>query len=223
MQFTLFSPPADTISFPDEHDASAVLSILSEMKTSIRIRHIRLLVLNAIHHPALCRIALLCQRKGTKFTYEVVGGEDAMSVEISSCLPLGRRSNIQRTPRLEYTRQLITRAVGATRIQRITVPSESDVLHHVHAGQALHGIGREGEIVQIGAAARTLPKTADGSREALRAGEMPEQFVAAVAFRNDGSYLPGMGGRAKIFLGRRSFLSRTWRVLRHWAQTVVWW
>ena len=35
--------------------------------------------------------------------------------------------------------------------------------------------------------------------------------------------LPGMHGPAKIALGRRSFLSRSWRVLRHWVQTVIWW
>ncbi len=81
-----------------------------------------------------------------------------------------------------------------------------------------------GRITRVGTAARTLPGTADGNRQTLRAGEMPEQFIAVAAFDNrDGAYLPGMHGPAKIALGRRSFLSRSWRVLRHWVQTVIWW
>jgi putative peptide zinc metalloprotease protein len=81
-----------------------------------------------------------------------------------------------------------------------------------------------GSLVQVGAAAQELPRTADGARQVLRPGDMPERFVAIVAFDNpDGSNLPGMTGRAKILLGRRSLLWRSWRVLRHWAQTVIWW
>ena len=82
----------------------------------------------------------------------------------------------------------------------------------------------EGRIVQVGAAAHELPHTADGTTQTLRARDLPERFVAVVAFDNpDGAYLPGMTGHAKISLGRRSFLSRSWRVLRHWLQTVIWW
>ena len=81
-----------------------------------------------------------------------------------------------------------------------------------------------GEIVQVGAAAHELPPTADGKRQLLRAGDVPERFIAVVAFDNaDGAWRPGMTGRAKIFLGRRSYLWRSWRVLRHWLQTVIWW
>ncbi len=83
---------------------------------------------------------------------------------------------------------------------------------------------QHGEIVQLGAAAHELPPTADGKAQVLRAGETPERFIAVVAFDNeDGKLMPGMTGRAKILLGRRSFLWRSWRVLRHWLQTVVWW
>jgi putative peptide zinc metalloprotease protein len=120
--------------------------------------------------------------------------------------------------------------VGDCATLKAEIPVTERLLSYLHSGSPVSLQVRSrpthilrGEIVQVGAAARTLPKTSDGSRQALRAGEMPEQFVAVAAFRNDGSYLPGMRGRAKIFLGRRSFLSRTWRVLRHWAQTVVWW
>ena len=82
----------------------------------------------------------------------------------------------------------------------------------------------DGAIAQLGAAAQELPPTADGKAQTLRARETPERFVAVVAFDNaDGRWLPGMTGRAKIVLGRRSFLWRSWRVLRHWLQTVIWW
>ncbi len=85
--------------------------------------------------------------------------------------------------------------------------------------QILHG-----SIVQIGSAAETLPRTADGTRQTLRPEERPERFVAVVRFDNaDGLSLPGMTGKAKIFLGRQSYLWRSWRVLRHWMQTVIWW
>lgn len=81
-----------------------------------------------------------------------------------------------------------------------------------------------GSIVQIASAAETLPRTADGSRETIRPGERPERFIAVVEFDNaDGSSLPGMAGEAKIALGRKSYLWRSWRVLRHWLQTVIWW
>ncbi|HEY6930662.1 MAG TPA: HlyD family efflux transporter periplasmic adaptor subunit [Thermoanaerobaculia bacterium] len=81
-----------------------------------------------------------------------------------------------------------------------------------------------GTIVQIGSAAETLPRTADGTMETIRPAETPERFIAVVEFDNaDGANRPGMGGKAKIRLGRRSYLWRTWRVLSHWAQTVVWW
>lgn len=81
-----------------------------------------------------------------------------------------------------------------------------------------------GSIVQIGSAAETLPRTADGTLETIRPAERPERFIAFVEFDNaDGANLPGMGGKAKIRLGRKSYLWRAWRVLSHWAQTVVWW
>ena len=81
-----------------------------------------------------------------------------------------------------------------------------------------------GEIVRIGSAAQTIPATAHGADVKLRPGELPERFLAVVAFDNSqGLERPGMKGKAKIWLGRKSFFWRTWRVLSHWVQTVVWW
>jgi putative peptide zinc metalloprotease protein len=82
----------------------------------------------------------------------------------------------------------------------------------------------EGRLVQVAPAAEALPATASGAPANLRPAERPERFIAVVEFDNaDGASRPGMSGRAKIVLGRKSFLWRTWRVLSHWAQTVVWW
>jgi putative peptide zinc metalloprotease protein len=82
----------------------------------------------------------------------------------------------------------------------------------------------EGRLVQVAPAAEALPATASGAPANLRPAERPERFIAVVEFDNaDGANRPGMSGRAKIVLGRKSFLWRTWRVLSHWAQTVVWW
>ncbi len=121
--------------------------------------------------------------------------------------------------------------VGDCARLKAEIPVSERLLSYLHPGsrvtmqlparptRLLHG-----EIAQLGAAAHELPPTADGKAQTLRAGETPERFIAVVAFDNaDGRWLPGMTGRAKILLGRRSFLWRSWRVLRHWLQTVIWW
>ena len=125
---------------------------------------------------------------------------------------------------------VIARVGDCTRL-KAEIPVSERLLSYLHRGSPVSMQLRaqpsrilHGEIVQLGSAAHELPPTADGTRETLRAGERPERFVAIVAFENaEGSWLPGMTGRAKIFLGRRSFLWRTGRILRHWLQTVVWW
>lgn len=121
--------------------------------------------------------------------------------------------------------------VGDTSRLKAEIPVSERLLTYLHPGsrvwlqlKARPARILRGEIVQIGAAAHELPRTSNGTGETLRPGERPERFLAVVAFDNaDGSNLPGMTGRAKIFLGRRSFLWRTWRILRHWLQTVIWW
>ena len=121
--------------------------------------------------------------------------------------------------------------VGDCARLKAEIPVSERLLSYLHPGsnvtmqlkarptRLLHG-----EIAQLGSAAHELPPTADGKAQTLRAGETPERFIAVVAFDNaDGRWLPGMTGRAKILLGRRSFLWRSWRILRHWLQTVIWW
>jgi len=121
--------------------------------------------------------------------------------------------------------------IGDCRRLKAEIPVTERLLAYLHRGSpvALQLTARpahifRGSIVQIAAAAETLPRTADGSREMLRPSDRPERFIAIVEFDNaDGSSLPGMAGRAKITLGRKSYLWRSWRVLRHWLQTVIWW
>jgi putative peptide zinc metalloprotease protein len=121
--------------------------------------------------------------------------------------------------------------VGDTAKLKAEIPVSERLLSYLHPGspvslqlKARSGRILHGTIARVGAAAHELPRTADGTRQALRAGELPERFIAVVAFDNaGGEYLPGMTGRAKILLGRRSFLWRTWRILRDWTQTVIWW
>ena len=122
--------------------------------------------------------------------------------------------------------------IGDCERLKAEIPVSERLLSYLHPGSVvslqlkarpthlLHG-----SIVRVGSAAHDLPRTADGTREAaLRPGDRPERFIAIVEFDNaDGKSVPGMAGHAKISLGRKSYLWRSWRVLRHWLQTVIWW
>jgi putative peptide zinc metalloprotease protein len=121
--------------------------------------------------------------------------------------------------------------IGECARLKAEIPVSERLLSSLHRGapvslqlRARAGRILRGSIVQIGAAAQEVPSTADGKPQTLRASETPERFIAVVAFDNaDGSLLPGMSGRAKISLGRRSLLWRLARTLKRWVQTVVWW
>jgi putative peptide zinc metalloprotease protein len=80
-----------------------------------------------------------------------------------------------------------------------------------------------GSIVRIAPATAAMPQTSTGSKEQLSPPELPDRFVAVAQFENaDGSLLPGMAGRAKIYSQRASVLSRSWRVLYRWVRTLIW-
>jgi multidrug efflux pump subunit AcrA (membrane-fusion protein) len=80
-----------------------------------------------------------------------------------------------------------------------------------------------GSVATISPASLALPRTSRDARGVLRPPDLPERFVALAAFENPkGTLLPGMSGKAKIYLKRESFLHRGWRVLRDWAETVFW-
>jgi len=80
-----------------------------------------------------------------------------------------------------------------------------------------------GTVRTVSAATAAQPATASGDLDPAPPGEVPEKFVAVAVFENpDGSLLPGMAGRAKIYSKRTSPLASMARVLRRWLQTVFW-
>jgi multidrug efflux pump subunit AcrA (membrane-fusion protein) len=80
-----------------------------------------------------------------------------------------------------------------------------------------------GQIVRISPATLDQPVTARGLKDPPRPSMRPDRFVALAVFENpDGTLRPGDVARAKIYAARASVLSRGWRVLRRWLQTIVW-
>ena len=80
-----------------------------------------------------------------------------------------------------------------------------------------------GTIVRISPATLDQPVTARGLHDPPRPSTRPDRFVALTVFDNaDGALRPGDLARAKIYAARASVLSRGWRVLRRWLQTIVW-
>jgi putative peptide zinc metalloprotease protein len=80
-----------------------------------------------------------------------------------------------------------------------------------------------GSIVSISPATLSAQHRADVGREVMRPSERPERFVAIARFENaDGDALPGMTGKAKVYMARASYLSRTWRLLSDWLQQIFW-
>jgi putative peptide zinc metalloprotease protein len=81
----------------------------------------------------------------------------------------------------------------------------------------------EGRVVTVSAATLQQPATASAGADPAAPSPRPDRFVARVEFDNaDGSLKPGMVGRAKIFGPRASPLMNLGRMLRRWAQTVIW-
>jgi putative peptide zinc metalloprotease protein len=80
-----------------------------------------------------------------------------------------------------------------------------------------------GRVVRISSATLDQPQTARGLSDPPRPSTRPDRFVAFALFDNpDGSLRPGDLARAKIYAARASVISRGWRVLRRWLQTIVW-
>jgi putative peptide zinc metalloprotease protein len=81
----------------------------------------------------------------------------------------------------------------------------------------------KGRIVRISPATLDQPVTARGLRDPPRPSTRPDRFVAFADFENpDGALRPGDLAQAKIYSARTSVLSRGWRVVRRWLQTIVW-
>ncbi|MGH9368279.1 MAG: efflux RND transporter periplasmic adaptor subunit, partial [Thermoanaerobaculia bacterium] len=80
-----------------------------------------------------------------------------------------------------------------------------------------------GRVVSVSPATLAQPATASPGADPAAPPLRPDRFVARVEFDNaDGTLRPGMIGKARIFGPRASPLANLWRVLRRWAQTVIW-
>jgi putative peptide zinc metalloprotease protein len=140
------------------------------------------------------------------------------------------------TPRLE---DLLGRSVpkgtslaevGDTRVLRADIAVSERRLDDLVPGELVTAQlpGRpfrtaRGKVRMVSAATAAQPKTAAAEAEPEPPGTFPDKFIAVAEFDNaDGSLVPGMSGRAKIYSKRTSPLASAARVLRRWLQTVFW-
>jgi putative peptide zinc metalloprotease protein len=120
--------------------------------------------------------------------------------------------------------------VGDTRTLRADIAVSERRLDDLAPGERVTALlaGRpfpvaRGTVRSVSAATAAQPATSGGEAEPAPPGEIPDKFVAVAIFENpDGSLLPGMAGRAKIYSKRTSPLASTARMLRRWLQTVFW-
>lgn len=120
--------------------------------------------------------------------------------------------------------------VGDCRQLVAELPVSERLLDDLAVGAPVRGLLRQrplspvrGTVVRISPATLGQPVTADGDGDPAVPPLQPDRFVVVAVFENpDGALKPGSLVRAKIYSRRASYASRTWRVLRRWAQTVVW-
>jgi multidrug efflux pump subunit AcrA (membrane-fusion protein) len=139
------------------------------------------------------------------------------------------------TPRLEDLRGTyvakgtVLAEVGDTRRLRADIQISERLLDDLAPGETVVAMlpGRplasaRGQIVSVSPATLSHPVTATAD-EPIPPGLFPEKFVAVAVFDNgDGSLMPGMAGKAKIYARRASPLSNLWRLMRRWLQTIFW-
>jgi putative peptide zinc metalloprotease protein len=120
--------------------------------------------------------------------------------------------------------------VGDCRQLVADLPVSERLLDDLFVGAPVRALLRQrplspvrGKVSRISPATLGQPATSRaGSDPALPPGR-PDRFVAIAVFENPGGELkPGALVRAKIYSHRSSYAARAWRVLRRWAQTVVW-
>jgi multidrug efflux pump subunit AcrA (membrane-fusion protein) len=140
------------------------------------------------------------------------------------------------TPRVQdlvgrsVTAGTVLTEVGDTRTLRADIAVSERRLDDLEPGERVTALlpGRpfpvaRGTVRSVSAATAAQPATAGGDAEPAPPGEFPDKFVAVAIFENpDGSLLPGMSGRAKIYSRRTSPLASVGRVLVRWVRTVVW-
>ena len=80
-----------------------------------------------------------------------------------------------------------------------------------------------GTIASLSAATLEQPSTARGDLEPAPPGTFPDKFVAVAVFDNrDGSLVPGMVGKARVYSRHAAPVSNLGRILRRWIQTLFW-
>lgn len=120
--------------------------------------------------------------------------------------------------------------IGDCRQLVAELPISERLLDDLSVGSPVRALIRQrplapirGRVERISAATAGQPATSRGESDPAVAPEMPDRFVAVAVFDNPGGTLkPGAMIRAKIYSRRASYAARAWRVLRRWAQTVVW-
>jgi len=120
--------------------------------------------------------------------------------------------------------------VGDTRTLRADIAVSERLLDDLAPGETVQAMlpGRpfptaRGTVRSISSATAAQPATAGGEVEPPPPGAFPDKFVAVTVFENaDGSLLPGMTGKAKIYSKRTSPLASIVRLVRRWVQTVIW-
>lgn len=118
--------------------------------------------------------------------------------------------------------------VGDTTSLLARLPVPERLLSHVAPGQRalIQLVARP---LQLASATIRSISPAGTSEQARTAedlagpAERPERFIAlAVVDNRDGSLLPGMVGKAKIYSRRSSIAARGWRIARDWVRATVW-
>jgi putative peptide zinc metalloprotease protein len=110
------------------------------------------------------------------------------------------------------------------------LPVSERLLDDLSAGAPVRALVRQrplspvrGVVSRISPATLGQPATSRAGADPALPPARPDQFVALAVFENPaGELKPGTLVRAKIYSRRSSYAARAWRVLRRWAQTVVW-
>jgi multidrug efflux pump subunit AcrA (membrane-fusion protein) len=140
------------------------------------------------------------------------------------------------TPRLADLRGAAVSAgtllveVGDTRTLRADLGVSERLFEDLRPGDPVQAMlpGRpldsaRGTIQSVSSATFEQSPTARTEREPPPPGLYPDKFIAVAVFDNrDGSLVPGMAGRAKVFAKRTSPASNAWHILRRWLQTIFW-
>ena len=118
--------------------------------------------------------------------------------------------------------------VGDTTSLLARLPVPERLLSHVAPGQRalIQLVARPLQLASATIRSISPAGTSEHARTAEATtgpAERPERFIAlAVVDNRDGSLLPGMVGKAKIYSRRSSIAARGWRIARDWVRATVW-